>query len=444
MASAELLELCRRAVARAKSLGADEAEAFARAVDSVSSTIEKHDLQISKSQKETAIGVRAFVGRRVGFASTNRIDGLDAACKEAVALARISPEDPSNVLPEPADVESIDGLFDPAASEFSATSAVRHAAELIEETERTDRRVIVNDATFDATVEDEAVASSAGVAAFQRGSLFLYSLVATARDGDRVSSFDIQFGATRRVADIDVATPVRKACENALSSLDAERGESFRGAVLLAPAAVSDILVGTVLFQLNARNSLRGRSRWTSGVGKSVASSSFTLVDDGVLPGGVATSAFDREGVPHRPLSLIEEGRVVAMLQNAYSAHASGTANTAHASGGAHSVPGIAPTNLLVLPGECSSDEMVTDMRFGLLVQRFSGNVDPISGDFSGAVKAARLIQGGKLGRSVSGTMIAGNAFEVLRNISGISSNRELIYAQTLPFIRLEDVSVTA
>lgn len=444
MARSELLELCRRAVSQAKSLGADEAEAFARTVDSVSSTVEKHDLQISKSQMETAIGVRAFVGNRVGFASTNRVDNLDAVCRDAIALARISPEDPHNVLPEPTDVVPVDGLFDPAAESFSAATAVEHASEILKQTEQTDKRVIVNDATFDVTIEDEAIANTAGLAVQQRGSLFAYWLVATAREGERVSSFDFQFGATRRVDDIDVVSPVKRACENALLSLDAEKGQSFRGTVILAPAAVSDILVGALLFQLNARNALRGRSRWKKATGQSVAASGFTLTDDGRLPGGVATSAFDREGVPHQALPLIEDGRLTALLQNTYSAHASGAANTAHASGGEQSIPGIGPTNLAIQSGKQHSNELVADTRRGLLVQRFSGNVDPISGDFSGAVKAARLIEGGKLGHPVSGTLIAGNVFDVLQNISAISRDRELIFSQTLPYIRLESISVSA
>ena len=444
MGRPELLASCQEAVRTAKSLGADQVEAFAQSIDSVSSTVEKHDLQISKSQMGSAIGIRAFVGGRVGFASTNSLDRIDEACQDAVALARISPEDPHNVLPEPTEIPPIDGLFDLATAGFSAATAVEQASRILQETERVDSRVIVNDATFDVTTQDVAIANSLGLAATQRGSLFIYWIVATARDGERVSSFDFQFGATRRVDEIDVAVPVRRVCENALSSLDAEPGESFRGTVLLAPAAVSDILLSALLFQLNARNALRGRTRWKDSIGESVATKTFSLVDDGRLAGGVATSAFDREGVPHRRLALIEKGRLTSHIHNAYSAHASGAENTGHAAGSARSVPGIGDTNLAVAPGDQSSEELIGAVGRGLIVQRYSGNVDPISGDFSGAVKAARLIEGGELGRSVSGTLISGNVFDVLNRISGVSSDRERIFSQTLPYVRLEDISISA
>jgi len=372
MGSEGLLERCREAVLLAQKLGASAAEAFGQTIESVNSTVQKNDLQISKSQLETAIGIRAFVGNRVGFASTNSLEQLRSACGDAVALAKMSPEDPHNVLTAPTDIAPIDGLYDPASSDFSAGDAVKRSAEILSLTEAIDSRVLVNDAWFDAAIHDTAIVNSNGLSASERGSLFTYGLVATAREGDRVSSFDFQFDATRSVAGIDVATPVRRACESALASLGAEKGESFKGSVLLSPSAVSQILVGLLLFQLSARNGLRGRSRWKDAVGEDVAAKEFSLVDDGRLPGGVATGAFDREGVPHEELTVIAEGKLRSLLHNMYTAHATGGANTAHATGGARSIPAIGPTNLSILPGAAPHEELIAEISQGLLVRRFS------------------------------------------------------------------------
>ena len=444
MASRELCERCRDAVAAGLHLGADEIEVFGQAVDSVNATVEKDDLQISKSRFETSFGVRALVGRRVGFASTNDAARLDTACADAVALARISPADPHNVLPEPETADPVDGLHDPAADAFEAADAVRKTVEILDRVGTIDQRVIVNDAWFDAERVASAVANSRGLAVEERGSLFTYGLVATAREGETVSSFDFQFGASRTVAGIDIETPTARACASALASLGAERGESFVGPVLLSPQAVADLVLGPILFQISARNVLRGRSRWRDAIGTTVAVPGLHLADDGREAGGVATGAFDREGVPHRRLALIESGVLRFFLHNAYSAHAMGEANTGHATGSARSVPAIGPTNLSILPGEGSVDDLVADVEQGLLVRRFSGNANPISGDFSGAVKSAQLIRNGKLGRAVSGTLIAGNVFDALSTLSAISADRERVYNYTLPFLQLEKVSVTA
>jgi len=443
MTSEDLLERCRRAVANGRRHGANAVEVFGQTVESVNATVEKHDLQISKSQIETSFGVRAFVSKRVGFASTNAPSRIDAICQEAITLAAASPEDPHNVLPKSVETEPIDGLYDPAAASFEATDAVHRTAEILDRVEAIDRRVIVNDAWFEAQRAEIAVANSEGLAVRELGSLFTYGLVATARDRERVSSFDVQSDASRTVAGIDLERPIARACENALASLGAAVGESFRGTVLLAPRAVADLVVGPVLFQLNARNVLRGRSRWKDFIGRAVAATALSVVDDGRKPGGVATSAFDREGVPHRKAALLEDGVAASLLHNTYTAGALGESNTGHAAGSARSVPAIGPTNLSILPGEPSVEDLIGEVQRGLLVRRFSGNTDPVSGDFSGAAKSAWLIRNGKLDRPVSGTMIAGNLFEILKHLSGVSAVSEPIFSYTLPTLRLERVSVT-
>lgn len=440
----DLAHICQEGVDYACGFGADQAEVYGEATRRLAATIEKDDLQLSESHAETTVGIRAFVGDRVGFASTNDISGLKQACQDAVALAKSSPGDPHNVLPEPAKIEPLDGIYDPAAEGFNERDAVASAIRMLELAHSIDRRLILGDASFTAEVFSRAIANTAGLRASEKGSLFTYFALATAKEGDLVSNFDFQFDASRSVDGIDVEPITRRACENALGSLGAGKGRSFNGTVVLSPNAALDLLVSLILFQANARNSLKGMSRWKDAIGRPVAASTLTVIDDGRLSGGVASSSFDREGAPHRRVTLIEDGRLASFLHNAYTADALKTPNTAHGSGSARSVPGIGPTNLSILPGEGSKEDMISDVKEGLFVTRFSGNTNPISGDFSGVAKAAYLIENGKLSRPVAGTLVAGNAFSALEGITGISEERERIYNFTLPYLRLEGISVTA
>ncbi|MDD4903693.1 MAG: TldD/PmbA family protein [Candidatus Bipolaricaulis sp.] len=439
-----LIERCEAGVAALLRLGATDAEIYGQSARTMSATIEKHDLQMARMQEETAFGIRALVGDRIGFASTNDIEDLQRACREAVTLAKASPGDPHNALPEGTPVVPVEKLYDPESERFTADRVVERAIEMLCIAEAIDRRVILGDGEFVAKRGERAVANSRGVAAAERSSLFLYSALATAKDGDRVSNMDYQFGATRSVAGIDVEPIVRRASRNALDSLGAEPGRSsFRGPVLLSPQAVEPLLIALLLYQTNARNVLRRQSRWGDAVGHRVAAPALTVVDDGRLPGGVATSAFDREGVPHAPITVIEQGTLAVLLHNSYSARALAQPNTAHAAGSAQSVPGIGPTNLTILPGTASKESLLSEMRRGLLVTRFSGNLDPVSGDFSGVAKGAHLVENGRVTHAVSGTLIAGNAFECLENLSGISCEQEAVLNLTLPYVRVEGVSVT-
>jgi PmbA protein len=204
-----------------------------------------------------------------------------------------------------------------------------------------------------------------------------------------------------------------------------------------------EILVSPLLFQVNARNALRGLSRWSGALGMEIAAPTVSVVDDGTVPGGVASSSFDREGTPRAPLALIERGRLTSFLHNAYSSSASKAPNTGHAAGPASSLPMIGPTNLALAPGAPSLEDQIADTELGLLVGRFSGNVDPISGDFSGVAKAAHLVRRGR-STAVSGTLVAGNVFEALRAVLDTSSDVQQIFGFALPYVRLGGISVTA
>ena len=443
MSKRNLVSNCHHALDLARKHGAGNVEVFGQTARAITSTIEKDDLQISKSRQETRIGIRAFVGTQVGFASTNDLTRLEEAAIDAVTLAKASPGDPHNVLPDPADVEPVEGLSDAAAEAFGTADAVRQAIRMLEAAKGVDHRVIVGESEFTAEVRDRALVNTSGAEVSERGSLFTYFVLTTARDGDVVSNMSYKFGATRNVDGIDVDRVARRSSEDAIGSLGAGKGESFVGQVLLDPYAVAD-LFSPLPFQLNARNALRGMSRWKGALGETVAVPGFTLVDDGSLPGGVAAASFDREGTPHRRLALIESGVLRSFLHNAYTANAFGTANTGHAAGSAGTPPAIGPTNFMILPGETAKNELISEIRRGLLISRFSGNTDPISGDFSGVAKAAHLIVNGKVDRAVAGSLIAGNIFEALKTLSGISEETECVLNYTFPFLRLEGVSITS
>lgn len=454
MTDKKLVELCQETLESTQQHGANEAEVYGESVRTITVMIEKSDLQISRAQQETTIGVRALVGKRIGFSSTNDLSALDETSRDAVILSKASPADEKNILPTVADIRYVDGIYDPKAESFTIEQAIEYAVQILDLARGIDRRLILGDGMFSVEISERALVNSHGDISHgdvshgsvlhEKGSLFNYFALATARDGDKVSNMDYQFDASHTVAGIDIEPITRRACENALGSLGAEKGESFNGTVLLSPNAVQGILAGLILFQTNAKNVLRGMSRWGTQIGEPVAAPILSIVDDGLLPAGLATASFDREGVAHRRFNLIQEGSLIALMHNSYSANAMGKESTGHASGSARSIPGIGPTNFEILAGEATKDELIGDIKQGLLVTRFSGRADPISGDFSGVAKGAYLIKNGKLDRPVTGTLVSGNAFQALKDLSGVSQKRERVFNFTLPYLRLEKISVTA
>jgi len=444
MSTPSLLDRCRQALDIARARGARQAEIAAESTRRVTATISKHDLQIAQTQRETTFGVRVFDEHRLGFACTNNPSNVDSIVGDALTIAAASPPDDHSVLPQPSDAPQLEGLYDEAAASFPTGDVVKQAIRMLEVATAVDPRVILGDADFVATVSERALVNTEGVEREEQSSVFTYFALATAREGELVSNFDFQFDASRSVAGIDVEPTTKRACENALGSLGAKPGETFKGPIILSPGATLFVLVSFLGFQADGMNVFRGMSRWGDQVGKRVASERLSLIDDGTAPGGVATSAFDREGVPHRRLTVIENGTLTNLFHNTYSAHALGATSTGHAGGSPRTIPSVGATNVEILPGGVPKDELIREISKGLLVTRFSGNTNPVTGDFSGVAKGAFLIRDGKIERPVAGTLIAGNAFEALMSISGLSEERERVFNFTLPYVRLEDVSVTA
>ena len=442
--NSKLIDLCQDTLDRTKQKGADEVEVYGESVRTITVAIEKNDLQVSRAQKETMIGVRAMCEKRIGFASTNDLTTIDETCADAVTLAKASPTDENNVLPQREENKYVSGIYDPASEGFGIEQAIEQAVRMLDIASSIDKRLILGDGEFAVHIGTRALINSNGVSWAEPESLFVYYALATARDGEEVSNMDYQFDATRRADAIDVEPITRRACENALGSLGAKKGISFNGQVVLSPNAAQSLFASLILFQANAKNVLRGMSCWKDMLGNAIASDLISVVDDGLLPNGVGTASFDREGVAHKRLRLIESGRLTSFMHNSYTATALGMENTGHATGSARSVPGIGPSNFEILPGDKSKDKLIAEIQKGVLVTRFSGRADPVSGDFSGVAKGGYLIENGHVSRPIRGTLIAGNAFNALKTLSGVSREQERVFSLTLPYLRLEGISVTA
>jgi TldD protein len=84
-------------------------------------------------------------------------------------------------------------------------------------------------------------------------------------------------------------------------------------------------------------------------------------------------------------------------------------------------------SNLVILGGSGSPDDLVRDTPSGLYVQSLGGGmVDTASGQFVFSVTEGFLIEGGRLGPAVRGATIAGSSFEVLADVDAIAGDFEM------------------
>jgi predicted Zn-dependent protease len=110
----EILALAERALAYAERAGATEAEALVIADDARLTRFANSEIHQNVAETNAEINLRFVVGRRVGVASSNRIDdeALRRLADRAGAIARNSEElDDWGGLPEPTPIQSLPEAF---------------------------------------------------------------------------------------------------------------------------------------------------------------------------------------------------------------------------------------------------------------------------------------------------------------------------------------------
>ena len=189
----------------------------------------------------------------------------------------------------------------------------------------------------------------------------------------------------------------------------------------------------------------RGQSPFKDKIGEKVASENLTINDDGLFESGLRTSVFDGEGVPHQKTPVIEKGVLRNFLYDNYSAKKDGKESTGNASrAGYLSTPSIDTTNFHIIPGDKTSDEMLREVDDGLIVYFLQGahSSNPVSGEFSVVATPAWKIEKGEITHCSRGVMLAGNVFELLKNVNVVGCNERQMGTLIAPWIMVENVRI--
>jgi PmbA protein len=443
-----ILDLLQYAVKQAESLGARDAEAYGAINNESEVFIENNDVKQAKSQRTSSIGIRVVLDGSIGFYSTNNLakSKIREAAAMAIRVAHASPKDTHNVLPSKSKSKSksLRGIYDRNADSFQTLDAVRRADEMLKFAKSYDSRVSVDSGNFSSEIITHALANSNGIELREKASIFSWSIMGMAIEDSEISSFDYQIGGSHYIKDIDVCNTATEFAQTVVNSLGTRKiEESFKGEMLLTPMAANEMIEEVIAHAINSDAVQKKASHFAGKIGKEVASDLLTVEDDATNVEGLNASSFDREGVFHRRNVVIEKGILKKFLYNTHTASKDGVRSTGNAGGSTSSPPTVSTTNFLVKPMRSSVDTLVSEIDKGIIISRFSGNVNPVNGDFSGVVKGGRLVMNGTIRHAVREVMVAGNVFEALRRLNGISSERKTIYGSILPYMRFDGISFT-
>jgi PmbA protein len=275
-------------------------------------------------------------------------------------------------------------------------------------------------------------ANTNGVDLRDRTGLYRFTAMFTAKEGTKTSSFNYSGGASRGLDRPlfdwgSVATLMRQSGEQ----LDVGAvGGSFTGQVLITPDCLGDFVSLLDGVYLSDSSLIKGSSPFRESLGQPVASPLFTLRS---APRSVeAESFYTPDGFAAEDSAYIEKG-----VLRGYSLSLYGSRKT-----GRPKAPNSGDC-WMVDAGETPLDDIVRTVDRGILLCRFSGGMPTETGDFSGVAKNSYLIEGGRIVRPVSETMVSGNVGALFRDLTAVSRERVDFGTAVLPWLLTRGVVIS-
>lgn len=439
-------DLAKQVVDKAQNLGADQSEAFL--INSKDLTIDVRDGEVEtlKLAEDRGLGVRVFCRGRIGFAYSSNLEeaAVDEIIRQALANSDKTSPDEFNYMPKPGGPYATLDLFDPEIQKVPVEEKI-NIAKTIEQTARGfDKRITITERSsyFDAEYEI-TLANSLGISAAYKGAYCgCYADLVAEQDGDSQTGFAIKMMLNFR--DLNPQSVGLEAAEKSVKKLGA-RTIGTQKAVIVFDPYISTSFLGVIAPALSAEAVQKGKSLFAGKVGQKVSSDKVTIIDFGAMPGGIASSPFDGEGVPTSKTVLVEKGELRKFLHNTYTAAKDGVLSTGNGIRSSFkSTPEVGTTNFYIEPGTIPPEDLIKDIKAGLYVTDVMGmhTANPISGDFS--VGAAGIwIENGQFTNPVRGVAIAGNILDLLNDVEGVGSDLTFFGGKGAPSLRIAGMTIS-
>ncbi|MFW9991401.1 MAG: TldD/PmbA family protein [Candidatus Odinarchaeota archaeon] len=450
----KLLEKAQKILDKCQDKGISNAEIYLVFLQDKRSRIEHNEISSLTSYSEQGCGIRIIENGGLGFSFTNSLDEKTIAkvIDTASSIARNSPKDDSNVLPAGNSHKIVNDCYDKEVAALTAEDISKMATQLIDEVERADKRINLTFSSVSSQLMKLAIVNSKGIEKCLQQSLLEAYLFGFARDGAKIGSFYYETNVSRSL-DVKIPELVEKFVPKVIEGLDARTTTNFKGTVIYEPAAMFNPYLMTIFMSIEGNEVFHSRSKWRDKIGDEIAIPELIVEDLPLRDGKPSSRPFDDEGVSSENRTIIDDGILRTYLHTSKSAAKSGVEPTGN---GYRSLflkdtcyqrdPQLAlPIGLTIRPGTVSIDELVEDTKRGIIIGRFSGNARSETGEYSGVAKQAYYVENGEIKYPLKEVMVAGNVFDDLLKISGITKETSItgpLYFES-PHIRFEDIMVS-
>jgi PmbA protein len=394
-------------------------------------------VELLQENSALSLALKIYLKQRFGAFTTSQIapESLKAFIEKAVAMVRLTDADPAHGLPRPQDTAPLPRqnlqLFDPAIA-ASQKAASRDLCRRITAGSRAASPAVIHvTASFEEVHHRSVLLSSAGFYGEHESTRLSLGAEAYIQDQGRKQE-DYDYRSYRQWAKRDAAEEVgATATGRALQLKGAKPMKTGHYPVVIVNYA-ADYVVRLLLRALEGSGVYRQMSCLGNKRQQTIARPLLSLSDDPLLAGGLASRAYDEEGMVAKKLPLIEKGVLKNFYYNSYWARKQGTAPTTGSA-----------SNLVLVPGKRSGQEMLTSLSHGIYITSFlGGNFNPTSGDFSVGVRGA-LVERGALSQPIMEMNLAGDLLGLLQRLVEVGNDPYPYSPLRTPALRFDKLTVS-
>lgn len=412
---------------RCREKGLQDYELYYETAESTSVGVFQQEVERFTGAVDGGICFRCLIGGRMGYASTEALSReeavriVDAAADNAATLESADPEflgeggQTYAVLdrtpyPLPTTQELIDTALDAQKQLYAA-----------------DPRVIDGSSTQTLMERSEVrIWNSKGLDLSYVNHIAGLVTMAVVSDGTQMANAaKISLGQLDSIPRQSLAA---RTVEEALSKLGGEPAPTGRYPVVFSPRAMAALLQ-TYQVIFSARRAQKGLSKLAQAEGTVIGSGCVTIIDDPFHPDSPSPRPFDGEGSPTCRKEVVSAGVLQTLLYDLQTANVAGKSTTGNAAKGSYRSPvGIRPFSMYLASGSLSPEALLAQADGGVYIDSITGlhaGANTVSGDFS-LQSEGSLIREGKLADHVRSFTVAGNFYQLLKDITAVANDSHL------------------
>ena len=414
-------------IAECQALGVAEYELYYQAGASTSVDTFQHSINEFTSSYSGGLCFRCIVNGKMGYASTENLSAQQA--KSVVAKA----------VDNAINLEAEEAVFlGEGGQEYEPMDdksyALPSTEELIAKVLDTTEKLYAADPMAVDGCQTQGIIETSEVAIYNSKGLDLHHsnkasgliAVGVVSNGKEMSNdYQIKLG---KLDLIDTDELVKKAIGGAKEKLGGEVAPTGQYPVIFNTDAMCSLL-GVYSGIFNSESAQKGLSKLAGQEGQIIAAPCVNLIDDPFHCDNPEPMNFDAEGSPTHKKAIIENGKLNTLLYNLKTAAVAGKKTTGNASKAGYDSPvGIRPFTMYLEGGDMSEEELLQKAGNGVYITDLSGlhaGANAISGDFS-LQSAGYMIENGQKTRYVKSFTVAGNFYDLLKNITALANNSHL------------------